>query len=376
MRILFSLSLILFFSTGLFSQDLKKLIDKGDLAAIQKIEAKGFDILQSITIQVDYYDGDYDYLDIDPIVYASGKQQIEIVNYYITKKEQIDEYSSWENALANAFISSISTKNDELIELLYAENPNLSITCDACRSHNAIMVAATYGNEKWYFKLKEKSDLNLLSNTGNNLLHLAVAGGSRAIIEDVVKSGNFDVNQKNSLFLSPIDYAILDSNLVTFNYLLEHGADVRLSGNAWKSVVQTGHLGIFQVLVDSCDPGDLFIYDDHLEWPLNMAVAYNDETMALEIARLMKTHILEGKISGLEYEPLIEYEKYHILTNAIFWKNEKTFEAILDLAHTINKVYEDPQTVMFEEYLFKRAQRTFGKSFMTEMQEKYAIEWY
>ncbi|MBK6525077.1 MAG: hypothetical protein IPG07_05680 [Crocinitomicaceae bacterium] len=42
----------------------------------------------------------------------------------------------------------------------------------------------------------------------------------------------------------------------------------------------------------------------------------------------------------------------------------------------INKVYEDPQAVMFEEYLFKRAQRTFGKSFMTEMQEKYAIEWY
>lgn len=376
MRTLIIASLMLFVSTNLFSQDLKKLIDKGDLAAIQKIEAKGFDILQSITIQIDYYDGDYDYLDIDPIVYATGKEQIEIVKYYISKKEQIDEYSSWENALANAFISSISTKNDELIELLYAENPNLSITCDACRSHNAIMVAATYGDEKWYFKLKEKSDLNLLSNTGNNLLHVAVAGGSRAIIEDVVKSGNFDVNQKNSVYLSPLDYAILDSNMATFNYLIENGANLRLSYNAWPSVVESGHMGIFKILVDSMDHRDLFIYDDHLEWPLNLAVAYNDETMALEIARLMKAYLLNASTLDIEYEPLLDYNEYPILSWAIVWKNKKTFEAVLDLAHTLNKVFEDPQAVMFEEYLFKRAQRTFGKAFMTEMQEKYAIEWY
>lgn len=376
MRILFSLSLIVLFSTSLFSQDLKKLIEKGDLEAIQKSEAKGFDILQEITIQIDYYDGDYDYIDIDPIVYAAGNEQIEIVKYYISKKEQIDEYSSWENALANAFISAISTKNDDLIELLYAENPNLSITCEVCRSHNAIMVAATYGNEKWYFKLKEKSDLNLLSNTGNNLLHLAVAGGSHAIIEDVIKSGNFDLNQKNAVYLSPLDYAILDSNMATFNYLIANGANLSLSYNAWLSVVESGHMGIFKVLVDSMDHRDLFIYDDDLEWPLSIAIAYNDETMALEIARLMKAYLVSASSLDIEFTPLVEYDEYPILSWAIVWKNKKTFEAILDLAHTINKILEDPQAVMFEEYLYKRAKRTFGKSFMDEMQEKYPIEWY
>lgn len=376
MRTLFIISLILLFSVRLFSQDLKKLIDKGDLITIQKLDEKGFDILQEITIQVDYYEGDYDYLDIDPIVYAAVKEEVEIVKYYISKKEEIDEYSSWESALSNAFISAISTKNDGLIELLYAENPNLTITCEACHSHNAIMVAATYGNEKWYFKLKEKSDLNLLSNTGNNLLHLAVSGGSIAIMEDVIASGNYDLNQKNSIYLSPLDYAILDSNMATFNYLIESGANLSLSYNAWPSVVESGHLGIFKILVDSMDHRDLFIYDDRLEWPLNIAIAYNDETMALEIASLMKAYILKTSALNIEYAPLVEYTEYPILSWAIGWKNKKTFEAVLDLAHTLNTVFEDPQAIMFEDYLYKRAKRAFGKAFMSEMQEKYAIEWF
>lgn len=374
---LFAAIALLITSLSGITQDLIKLIKEGDLAGIQKMEAKGGDIYQELTIDYRHPDEDDNRTTyLYPITYAAAKNQIEIVKFYLTKKDVLIESGDWNHILDQTFICALSTRNDELIELIYAEKPEFKETCESCRNHNAVMVAASYGLEKWFFILKEKSDLMLTNENGCTIVHCAIVGGSIAIVSDLIATGNYDINQQDYEGYSMLDYAALDSNAQIFNYLLEKGADLNATKKLWFSTAESGNMEIFKILTEKYDHNLLFDYNEFMEWPLHFAVAYDDTEMALEILKLMKAHFLAGYNANFDSTPLTDFEEYHLLSWPIYWKNATIYEGIMDFVHTINTNYDDPEYITFQEYFHKKAIKSFGKKFVEEMDTKYPIVWY
>jgi hypothetical protein len=359
-----------------YSQELQKLIAKGDLAGIQKLEAKGVDIFDYVTVEYRYAgEEEMSTTEMYPMTYAAARNEVEIVKYYLTKKEEMVRVGSWDDVLGLSFVVSISTRNDELIELLYSHNPNLNVLCESCRGHNAVMVAAAYGMEKWYFKLKEKSLLIFTNEQGANILHIAVAGGSKAIVEDIIYSNFLDIDATDISGNTVLDYALLDSNTQLFSFLLEKHADLNKSHNLWYSITECGDTSIFNYMMVNLNPMWLVNYDENYEWPLHYAIGFDETYIALEMIRIMKLVVEAKGIVNFDQAPFDESE-YHLLYWAISLNNKTTFEAVFDFAAFLNKAMDDPDYIAFPAYLEKSARKVFGKEFVTEMNEKYQVNWY
>lgn len=359
-----------------YSQELQKLIANGDLAGIQKLEAKGVDIFDYVTIEYRYVgEEDMSTTEMHPMTYAAARNETEIVKYYLAKKDEMIEVGSWDDVLGLSFVVSISTRNDELIELLYSYNPNMNVLCESCRGHNAVMVAAAYGMEKWYFKLKEKSLLIFTNDRGANLLHIAVSGRSKAIVEDIIYSNFLDIDAMDIEGNTALDYALLDSNNQIFSYLLEQHADLNKAQNLWYSITEYGDTSIFNYMMINLNPMWLINYDENYEWPLHYAIGYDETYIALEMIRIMKLVVEAKGIIHFDPAPIDESE-YHLLHWTISLKNKTTYEAVFDFASFLNKAMDDPDYIVFPGSLEKSARKVFGKEFVTAINEKYQVNWY
>lgn len=212
---------ICFLALGHFahSQKYVKAIKEKDTLKLQKWYDKGGDLNE----RVEFYtkeDGEFSY---NLLSYSVGNECMDCIHFFLNKKDEFDDFDL---VLSEAFIFSLAFSNKEISELLFSYKPIAKGICDACHGNNALMVAATYGNEEWYFKLKPTSDLSYINAKGASLLHNAAYGPSKKILHDVLQIPGLDINLKDAEGETPLDYAAQnDSNQTAFKTLLEHGAD-------------------------------------------------------------------------------------------------------------------------------------------------------
>ena len=357
-----------------FGQKVREIIKKGEVQTLQKFADNGNDIYEP-------FDQEYYFKDIDesgwetihPMAYAAALNKPDFVAYYIGNRAEMEELGYWEEAISHAFIYALSHQNEELIQKLYDLNPDLGTTCEPCRQHNAIMIAALHGLDKWYFELKEKSNLLLVSVSGNTILHLAVAGGSMPIIDDLLSSGNYSINNRNNLSMTPLDFAALDSNTTLFFYLIEKGANIKEAQMSWVYAALSNNMEIFNYVLANADINHIWNYDNDMDMALHMAMGINNTEMTEKIITILMDELDRIGYANFDYYPFSENE-YHPLNHAIYAENKITYEAFLKFASKVNQGAGDNLMVPIYKYHYKEAKKVFGKDFVDEMYTKYHIE--
>jgi hypothetical protein len=354
-------------------QKIKDIIKTGDLDDLKKYEAKGGDIYGGFEYEYQLEElEETGWTYMYPMAYAVAVQKSDMVDYYITNREKAVEAEWWDEALSQSFIIAISSGDETLIQKIYALAPNLDAVCDPCRGQNAVMVAAAYGLEEWYFKLKPDSNLSLLSIHDNNLLHVAANGPSHRIFEDVLTGGSFNVNALNSFSESALDYAALNGNVDYFHHLVQSGADPSQSPNLWISLAWSGNMEILGYLVENNYVSGIFAIDEEdLHMALHIAMQENHTEFVTRLLDLM----LAESVSDFS---LVDSGAFwdvdvHPLEWPIDNQNLAMYEAFLNFASVVNSRAEDSTYIPVDKGLTKMANKAFGKEEVAALYEKYGI---
>ena len=206
-------------------QNIPKVLDKCDPIKLQKYIAAGADL----NLKVYDYDDNGEELEISYLTYAVHAECLPCIEILVENKDQIEDFDL---VVTQAFIYSLSVGDDAISSFLYKQDPIAHGICDVCHGNNALMVAATYGREDWYFKLKEKSDVKYVNAANATLLHAAASGPSQKILDDVLAIEGLDINRKDQEELTPLDYAATNSdNKKAFETLISKGADHKQAWN-------------------------------------------------------------------------------------------------------------------------------------------------
>ena len=377
-----------------FSQNIKKIIDNNDLEGLIKYVDKREEIYE----EVYFHKEDYS---VHPMVYASGKNRMDMVKLFVKNKSKIDDYHT---IMSIAFAISISTENDELIEFLYAQEPNINQICEACHGHNAIMIATVYGDEEWYFKLKPKSELTIISNDGNNLYHLIAEPYefSPAIYNDIKFVYDLDINKVNNTNRTPLQYAAMSGNDSVFFDLLNAGAVFNQLNDFYIDAIYGGNMSIYNYVDTIFDDKPIWglyetrdVEDFNTYYPLELAIRYNSTSIVKQIFTEMIDKIEKSK-NNVHIESIIEILNSRVMEGDVFlplwetiqWNNQDLFEFILENIMRLNKMqlqytaYNDQMDeefsqlaeVVFTKFEYRAARRKFGKELVESLYEKNEIE--
>lgn len=226
MRFLFIIFLI-FTSLSSWGQELRELVLKNNYKKIEKFLFEGGDINQPVVM--DWGDDEFGIQTMSGLVLAVGVGSYEVVDFYLDYEDSVSNFKS---ELGKAFALSFSQDFPELTAHLYEYGPDLTSTCDVCNDANALMLAASYGNEEWYFKLKTEMDPYFISSKNMNLLHYAASSPSQKILDDALSIEGLNINLRSYEDAYPISFAASNvENSSAFNALVNAGAEVSLAQN-------------------------------------------------------------------------------------------------------------------------------------------------
>jgi ankyrin repeat protein len=370
-----------FLSSG---QNIKKIIDNNDLVGLKKYIDKREDIYEEISFHKEDYS-------VHPMIYASGKNRLDMIKMFVENKSKIDDYHT---IMSIAFAISISTKNDDLIEYLYNQEPNINEICDACNGHNAIMVATVYGNEKWYFKLKSKSETAIISKDGNNLYHLIAnpAHFNLSIFNDIKFIYDLDINLVNELGRTPLQFAAKSGSDSVFYDLLNLGGVYNKINDAYVDAIYGGSEIIYNYIDSNFEASPIWgIYrigdpnDFNSYYPLELAIRYDATTIVKQIFTEMLNDIESSK-NNVQIEAIVEILNSRVMEDDVFlplwesiqWSNADLFQFTLQnmvklngmkLQYTafndqVDEEYSQLAEVVFTKFEYRAAKRKFGKEFI------------
>ena len=372
------------------AQNVKKIIDKGDIQGLAKYIDAQAEIYSEVFLQdVDQY--------VHPMVYASAKEEFEMVKLFVKNKDKIDDFHS---IMSIAFAVSLSTNNNKLIEYLYSLDPNINERCETCHGHTAIMIATVYRNENWYFKLKPKSELTLLSQDNNNLLQLATSIDypiNYNIVKDVLTIESLNFNQVNVQNRTALQNSAIAGNDTLYFMLKEFGLLPESERNLFIDAVIGTNFNIYNDVYNEKYLWELFSFDWMEEfneyYPLELAIENNGTKITTSMLDVM-FRSLEGNnkyidilYSILNTRDIGDYYFYP-LWEAAQWKNRKLFRLILEsmvkfndmtLELTEGEVELDPDffieaQILFTKFDYRSAKRNLGKEFTVNLYKELGID--
>lgn len=394
--------LIVFISNLSFTQSLRRIIEKGDAEKFKSYIEKGESLDEYILFEAGKHTYNNKDLLIHPIVYAADLGQFEIVKLCVKKKDKIEDFH---NIMSKAFVASLHTGNNELISYLFELEPNVNEFCGTCYSRNAIMITASYGLEKWYFKIKPNADLNQIDEIGYTLLHLAVLSSNITIINDVLTIPNIDLDAENLFHKTALNLAVIDSSETTYFTLLKKGAYINDTNVFFSDITIGGNSIIFNDFIKRISKPNL--WDKHqcldLEneendnYPLENAILSNNNTIAFwildQMVSQLKTNKSEDKIktlynilNGYDYDGLKDYVSvttaienenkplFEKLIKTALWFNEQQFNALYVEDSIDGSEYEVDLEVYFSKFDYKDAKKMFGKEYVELFYEDLGIE--
>lgn len=94
--------------------------------------------------------------------------------------------------------------------------------------------------EREFSSAIDKTEINVINEFGQNMLHMAVAGGANSIGKELVRRG-IEVNRQDSKGQTPLHYAAVHASSELAKAILEAGGDVSIKdsyGNTplWSAV--------------------------------------------------------------------------------------------------------------------------------------------
>ena len=294
---LFTLSaLMMLVALGINAQDLKKLIDNGKMESLEKYVSKKGDLKEKITVTIEEKEHQ-----INGLIYLLGKETLDenhqtIFDYFVSKINLFDNSSQ---VVDEAFIYSFSIEGGEYYtQKLWELKPNLKSVCSICNENTALIAAAVYGNEEWYFKLKPSSDINAVNQTGYHLLSAAIFGENTKIIKDVLETEGFEgkINTPNKEGFTPLDMSMGCYDKRIYDLILKAGANPDKAKDLLWEATSYFNLKIFDLeyAIKGTDKfyNELWKSEDGIFTVLELLTQWDDES-----------------IDGIEYSTLLIQEK-------------------------------------------------------------------
>ena len=102
-------------------------------------------------------------------------------------------------------------------------------------STKMFIIAAIYGTVEMFKIFEELIDINFMNNKGESLFHYACHHGNMEIVEYLIETHNWDINQFGSNGTTPLFYSSLkDESIGVFKLLLEKDAEIdHISHRGW-----------------------------------------------------------------------------------------------------------------------------------------------
>ena len=392
------LSFMLIFGSLTYAQNIKRIIDKNDTKGLVRY-IEGSNVLDELISVQDYLNVSYS---VHPIVYAAGAERIELVKLFVENKTKITDFDV---QISLAFAISCSRKNKELTDYLYTLNPNLNEICKSCHGHNALMIAAVYGDEDLFFRLKNKSEFNLISTDINNLYHLIGEDSenfNENIFNEIKKHKDVNVNLINKYGRTPLHYAARGGNEILFFELLKIGAKPNGLDEFYADAIFGGSLKIYNSVkaLFKTDPNwvttpEMIFPNEDTYYPLEHAIKNSSTIIAKvifkdmfnDVINLEEDNQIEVLVKVLNSRQL-ENDKFWPLWEVIQWENKELFEFLvrgmiefneLELPYTaynefINGDYTENAEVLFTKFEYRSAKRRFGKNYVKGLYDELNVK--
>ncbi len=206
-----------------FGQKLQKILDKNDAEKFEQYIAAGWDLNEGIQVEFEEK-GKKVTAEVSPLIYILGKEYKEVFDVHM---KHLHSLPNAQDLVTEAFVYSLSLSDDYFAEKLNGKSPSLEGQCDVCHGNTAMMAAATYGKERWYFELKTLSLQDVVNKNGATIFHAAVSGENEKILDDLLTKKvmvNW-VNKPDNEGETPLDYAMSSSNFNVVHQLLKNNAE-------------------------------------------------------------------------------------------------------------------------------------------------------
>jgi len=391
------LGIILCISGILNGQNLKKIIDKNDAIALQNYVDTGGDFEELIPILIH----DNKIIHIHPFVYAVRKSDLYLVKVFVKNKSIFENFDT---QLSIAFVTSIPRKDTEITEFLLENNPNVNQISEIFHHYNGLMLALVYGKEELFFKLKDKSDCNLLSDEGNNLFHLIGTNSkvyNSKILNYLILQKDLDINLINNYGRTPLHYAVKNGNSELAFELIKQGAKPNDLNDLYIDAAIGGHVKVFKYVrqLIKTDPNwiafpEMIDKTGNTFYGLEYAIKNNNfevtkiifDDMFSEVENVKHDDQIEIVTKILNARQL-ESDQFWPLWEAIQFQNKALFEFLvrsmvqfneLQIEYTAyNSFVEDDYTeiaeVLFTKFEYRSAKRRFGKDYVKNLYEELGI---
>jgi ankyrin repeat protein len=385
-----------FFSTA---QNLKRIIDNNDLKSLKTYIKEVDYIDDEIIIPPNRYNNKTKVV-ISPLEYATLLNNFEMVKL-LTKNQ--NKYEDFHDVVSRAFDVSLKNNNQTISNYLFNFNPNINEICSICEGNIPIMFAVKNGSKDWYFKLVNSSELNLINDDGNNLVHLSAEHYNDDVFNDILNKG-VDINLSNKNKKTPLQVAALNGANKMFYRLIDNSANYETIDELYADAILGGNLNI----INYFDKEDMFETDflwftsdyeinnekPRSYYPFELAILSKNPKVLTDVVSKMMTNIEKDSTNEhikLTYELLSgsgdDFD--HIsLTHTIAMGYKEMFETILINAVEFNKrhynityqasngnyTYEQEAKVYFTKFDFRAAKRQFGKDYVTNLYKDLGIK--
>ena len=213
------LAFSLLFSVG-YAQE--KRIDQfrnGDRESLMAwYEKEGPDV--HVEVELDDYCGDLK--KVHPVVLAAFLEKTDLLKAFV---QRLPEKNKAE-LLGQALAASIHTGNANVIAYLIEQQAPHGKRCALCYNRTDLMIAAATGQVDYFNRAYSDSLLEGEDCLGYSLVHLAAAGGAVPIMEKVLNSGRFNVDEPSPTKMTPLMFATHAGKLDMVRYLVDAGAGV------------------------------------------------------------------------------------------------------------------------------------------------------
>ncbi|XP_071098479.1 serine/threonine-protein phosphatase 6 regulatory ankyrin repeat subunit B-like [Haliotis cracherodii] len=182
-----------------------------------------------------------------PIMCSASSGKKNTFDLLLSRKANINLTDDDNNSLLHVACKSDDTS---ILEYLLTQ---LDINRPGKHGWTPVMKAAVNGRKDVFDLLvKEKVNIELTDDSGNNLLHLACHGGNVSIVKYLLPQ--FNINSRGGNGWTPVMYAAVNGDSDVFRLLVSRGADLSLEDDYNNSVFHLGCIGGNRTIVKDLLP--------------------------------------------------------------------------------------------------------------------------
>lgn len=366
---------ILVLSTVVYGQNIKGWIDDDNRSKLDKLLLKGGDVFDEIEMTRRWNERESSIEHLHPMHYAAFFGKTSCVQFYVEQQNNFGE-EYFPEVLTLSIIASMSMDHQEITQYLYNYSPNPKIQSHIFYNRNALMAAAVFGDEKIYFDLKDRSDLNITTTQGNKLFHLCAQSKNEKIAMDVLNLNITDYNLRNKAGYTALDFAAQKGHTELFKGLLKKGSDINQCKEILRGACEGASTEIYDIVLTEIPDINTFDTGSDQVLPVTIALKNKGYEIVLKLTQLMKKQLKEKNFEQYQKTQFNGHNKDWPFDLAINSKQKEVVECIAGLILFINQNVDPVLHILVPVDQYRMVKNAYGKEYADDLYERFNLHEY